>query len=187
MNKIPAIPKLEALSSDNPKIKSGAAKQFIAISQLHPKRLSPDLDFFINLLDNKNYIMKWMAIDVVGNLLQFEDESTKKSLLKRMFTFLHERKLITAAHAISALGTIVQANPEHRKSIITQLLKTESYTYETEECKNIVMGKVIVALNNFADELTNKNTVREFVVRQTSNTRNATKKKAEQLLKKLTL
>jgi hypothetical protein len=185
MNKSTTIPNLEALSSDNPKIKYGAAKQFIANSKSHPQLLSPHFDFFLNLLDSNNNILKWTAIDVVGNIIVFEDERTIKQILKRLFVFLKAGKLITAAHAISALTTIAQSKPEHRKPIITQLLKTESYNYETEECKNIVMGKVILALKNFTGEFINNKTVRSFAERQTSNTRNATKKKAEQFLKKL--
>ncbi|MBI5215721.1 MAG: hypothetical protein HY960_08205 [Ignavibacteriae bacterium] len=185
MNKSPTIPELESLSSDNPKIKYGAAKRFIAIAKSHPQLLSPHLNFFINLLDSRNNILKWSAIDVIGNMFRFGDESTKKLLLKRMVTFLQEGKLITAAHAIAALHTIAQSNPEYRKSIITHLLNIQSYNYETDECKNIIMGKIIIALKSFADELGNNKTVRKFAEQQTNNPRNATKKKAEQFLKLL--
>ncbi len=187
MNTSPTIPTLSSLSSDYPRIKYVAAKQFIALSKSQPALLSPHLDFFINLMNSKNNILKWTAIDVVGNLLILENEITSRKLLKKLYGFLQEGKLITAAHAISALGTIAKEKPEYQKTITLQLLKTETYSYETKECWNIVMGKTLLALNQYSPALTKNKSVRSFAEHQTRNSRNTTKKKAEQLLKNITL
>jgi len=63
-------------------------------------------------------------------------------------------------------------------------LKIEHYNYETDECRNIALGKVILAIGSYFDRLKDKKIVIEFVEQQTKNTRNATKKKAEKFLRK---
>jgi hypothetical protein len=46
------------------------------------------------------------------------------------------------------------------------------------------MGKVIEAIGSYSSQLKDKKAVIEFAQRQTKNTRNATRKKAERFLKK---
>ncbi|TAK57623.1 MAG: hypothetical protein EPO24_09690 [Bacteroidetes bacterium] len=176
---------LANLSSDNPRIKYGTAKELIALSAKQPNLLYPNLDFFDKLLKSENNILKWTAIDIVGHLVPLTTERQQKAYVKKMIAFLQGGKLITAAHSISALAHIAKELPELRTTILTQLLKVEQYTYETIECRNIVIGKTLLALNNFTNELTKLKGASAFIERQTSNTRPATKKKAERLLRVL--
>ncbi|MEW5816265.1 MAG: hypothetical protein AB1798_12820 [Spirochaetota bacterium] len=59
------------------------------------------------------------------------------------------------------------------------------YVYETDECRNIALGKVILALGTYVLQLKDKSEVIHFIERQTNNSRNATRKKAEQVLRKI--
>jgi hypothetical protein len=136
------------------------------------------------MLDHENQILKWTAIDVIGHLAKSDKIKNTDRILKKLFGLLNAGKLITAGHAITALAGIAKAKPKYRGRITSELLKVERYKYDTDECRNIVIGIVIKAIGPFYPELKDKRAVIAFVKRQIKNRRNATRKKVEQFLKK---
>lgn len=173
------------LRSESPEIKYCAAKNAIAISETNPRRLYPQLPFFAKLLDGDNQVMKWTAIRVVGNLSQVDKSGRIKRLLPRLIGYLNSGKLITANNTIMSLTQVAKSKPELRDDILAQFMKVERYRYESEECRNIVIGKAITALGEFDDHIQNSRKIRNFLERQTHNSRNATKTKAAKLLRRL--
>ena len=178
--------KFNDLLSKDPKIKYSYAKELLAVAKENPAELYPDLESFVKLLDNENRILKWTAIDIIGALARVDNARTIEKLMSKLFGLLSAGNLITANHAIAALADIALAKPEHQADITNELLKVEHYDYETDECQNIAIGKVILAISRYFDGLDDKEAVIEFARRQTENTRNATRKKAEQFLRKYT-
>lgn len=176
---------LDAFSSTNAKIKYACAKQAIVISKNNPSMLYPDFEFFVKLLDSSNNILKWTAIQVIGNLSAVDKKKKVDKLLPQIISFLKSGKLITANNAILALTEIAYNKPKHSDKIIKELFKSENYSFETSECKNIVIGKILLALDRLKDQIKNQKDALSFVERQTHNSRNATKKKAQVLIKKL--
>ncbi len=106
-------------------------------------------------------------------------------MIGKLFNLLDSGELITANHAISALSNIALAKPQYQNKITGELLKVEHYNYDTDECRNIAVGKVILALGSYVGSLLGNKSVIEFTKRQTANARPATSKKAEHLLTKL--
>lgn len=176
---------LADLSSHDPKTKYGSARSLLAIAKDSPSELYPHIEQFVELLYSENRILKWTAIDIIGLLSKVDEKGKIDILMGKMFGLLNTGNMITANHAIAALADIAVAKPEYQNRITAELLKVEHYDYDTDECRNIALGKVILALGAFSGQIEDKRAVGEFVERQTKNTRNATKKKAEQLLKKL--
>jgi hypothetical protein len=172
------------LSSNKPKIKYGCAKRLTTLAKNEPDKLYPHFDYFVKMLDHENQILKWTAIDIVGHLAESDKIKNIGRILRRLFGFLNAGKLITAGHAAQALAGIAKAKPKYQRKITDELLKVERYKYDTEECRNIVIGIVINAVGPFYPELKDKKAVIEFAKRQLKNRRNATRKKAEQFLKK---
>ncbi len=175
---------LADLSSKDPKIKYGCAKNLSTLAGENPSEIYPHLDFFVKLLDSDNKFLKWTAIDVIGHLAKVDKAKNIDNLMGKLFRLLSGGNLITANHAISALTCIALAKPEYQEKITDEFLKVEQYRYDTDECHNIAIGKVILAISTYLSQLENKGAVIEFVGRQTKNTRSATRKKAEQFLKK---
>lgn len=171
------------LSSKKAKVKYSSANKLVSIAEKEPATLYPRFDLFVKLLDSDNQILKWIAIRVIGKLSTVDKEGKVDRLLKRFFSLLDCGKLITANNAILALGEIARNRPRYKKRIIKELLKVDGYKYDTDECANIAIGKVILALGNFKGELEGDKDVISFLKEQTKNTRNATSKKAKQLLK----
>ncbi len=172
------------LSSKDPVIKYGCAKRLLAAAKEDPAQLYPRLDFFVSLLDGENRILKWTAIDVIGQLARVDTAGDVDKLTGRLFALLGAGNMITANHAITALANIARTKPEHQNRITREILKVEHYSFDTSECRNIAVGTAIVAIGSYFDQLPDKEAAVAFARRQTKNTRNATRKKAEQFLKK---
>jgi hypothetical protein len=172
------------LLSEDPKIKYGCAKNLLTLAKEKPAELYSELDFFVELLDSENKILKWTAIDIIGALAKVDKARTVDKLMGRIVGLLNTGNMITANHAIMALADIARARPEYQLAITDELLKVERYNYDTVECRNIAIGKVILAISTYFNNLKDQEAVIEFIRRQTKNTRNATKKKAEQFLKR---
>lgn len=172
------------LSSKDSKVKYGCAKNLLAIAKNSPDELYPYIDYFVKLLDDENQILKWTAIDIIGHLSKVDKEKKVDQMMGRLFKLLNTGKMITAGHAIASLAEVALAKPEYQKEITDEFLEVEHYTYDTDECHNIALGKVIIAISSYFDRLKDGKIVIEFVERQTRNKRNATKKKAEKFFKK---
>lgn len=157
----------------------------MSIARESPEEIYSNFDFFEKLLDNENQILKWTAIDIIGYLAKIDEKSKIDKIMDKLYGFLSSGKLITANHAIFSLSLIAISKPEYREKITEEFLKVERNNYETIECRNIAIGKVILALDSYICDIRDKKPIVKFLKNQTNNTRNATKKKAEKLLKKI--
>lgn len=176
---------LDKLNSKNPKIKYGFAKELLKIGSQNPKQLYQHFDYFAELLTSDNNILKWTAVDLIGYLSVVDKDNKVDSLMPDLIKFLHGGVLITCNHSIFALGLIAQNKPNFKEKIINELITISNDKFETEECKNIATGKVLEAIKPFVADIKNNKAVLIFVENATKSERNSTKKKAEQLLKKI--
>lgn len=177
----------EKLESPDIKGKYAFVRALLVAGKENPKALYPYLAKIIGMLDSKNTIVTWAAIELLGNLIGVDKDHKIKALLPRLYMYLNTGGMITANHAVAALSEIAKVELGFQDEIIGELLKTEGYEYDTDECRNIVYGTIIKGMNTcypvIREEKTKKK-VFEFIRKQQGNTRNATKKKAEAFLKK---
>jgi hypothetical protein len=178
---------LDKLRSKDPRIKYGFAKELLKIGSNNPELLYSHLDYWIKIMGSDNNILKWTAIDIIGYISAIDQENKTDKLINNLFLFLHGGRLITCNHAIFSLGLIAKNKPVHRTAIINELIAVSKDTFETEECKNIAIGKVLLALTDFLNDIKNSMEAMEFIMLAKKSTRKATSKKAEVLLKKLIL
>jgi hypothetical protein len=176
---------LNGISSQNPRTKFRSAKILRIISKRNPEVLYSNMEFFADLLDNENNILKWNAIDIIANLTTVDSHDKFDGLFERFYSNLHKGSLITAGHIVDNSGTIALAKPELQDMITKELLKVEEIPLPTEECRNILIGKAIKAFEVYYEKIKDKDELVSFVERQLDNSRKATKAKAESLLRKL--
>lgn len=176
---------LDKLNSKDPKIKYGFAKELLKIASEKPEQLYEHFDYWAELMTSDNNILKWTAIDIIGYLSAVDKDNRIDCLMPDLFNFLHGGVLITCNHSIFALGLIAQNKPNFKEKIINELIAISQDKFETNECKNIATGKVIEAFKPFTSDIKNNKTVMAFIENATKSERNSTKKKAEQLLKKI--
>jgi hypothetical protein len=185
-NLIPVV--IEGISSNNARIKFGCAKILRTISEEQPEILYQNIDYFIELLNHDNQIIKWNAMDIIANLTQVDKEKKFDEIFKRYYDHINENAMVTVGHVIDNSGKIALAKPYLAEKITNELLKIEKLPTKsrlTHECKNILYGKTILAFDTFIDQIKNKNEVVSFVRRQLKNSRNSTRSKAEKFLKKI--
>jgi len=172
-------------SSTSPRIKFGSAKTLRIISERSPELLYSRMDFFADLLDSENNILKWIAMDIIANLTTIDYRNEFSKLFKKFYGYLYEGSLITAGHVVDDSGKIALSKPELSDEITRELLKVEKILLPTKECRNILIGKTIKAFEVYYGNLKDKDKVISFVKRQSNNPRNATKARAEKFLRRL--
>jgi len=177
---------IEGVDSSNPRIKYGCAKILSIISQDSPEELYTNIDFFIELLNSENNIIKWNAMDILANLTKVDKDKKFDDIFKKYYDLLNEDAMVTVGHVIDNSGKIALAKHYLSQNITNELLKLEKIPTKprvTQECKNILYGKAILAFNAYFDHIENKKEVISFVKRQLKCTRPATKAKAEKFIK----
>lgn len=181
---------LKDFFSDKAQIKYCCAKNAIALSQEKPEVLYPDFDFFLQFLDGENHVLKWTAIIIIGNLSKADKKNKVEKIIPKFIGFLNEKEMITANNTIKALVKIIEARPKIKNKILKEVIKVEKYKYYNKgelspECRNITIGHAIDALSEFKDDIKNKKEFINFIKRQTKNTRQTVRKRADNLFKKI--
>jgi len=175
----------DGISSANPRIKFKSAKILRIISEKNPKILYSKMDFFVNLLESENNILKWTAIDIIGNLSSVDSKNEFDEIFEKFYDLLSDESMITAGHVIDNSAKIARAKPHLKNKITKKLLKVEKIQYKTTECRNILLGNVISSFGQYIDQVDNKEKIISLVKRQLKNPRRATRAKAEKFLIKV--
>lgn len=182
---------LKDLYNEKPEIKYCAAKKAIQISQKDPKSLYPDFETFEKFLSSENNVMRWTATKVIGNLAHIDAKNKIDKAIPTLISFVTDRSLITAANAVLALSQIAKSKPQYKEEILKALFSTEKATYYSKgasspECRNVVLGHVLNNLPNLGSDVLQRKDVREFLDRQTKNTRPKVRQTAKKLLENKT-
>ena len=177
---------IKDLNSKQAAVKYKAAKTLSRMSEENPEILYPYFETFVKLLDGTNNILKWNAIDIIGNLAAADTEDKFSSLFGKYYGLLVSGSLITAAHVVESSPVIIKYKPELENQITGTLFSVEFVPLPTAECRDILRGKVITAFNKYAKTSKNKNLMLGFAGRlvNKSGIRPATQKKAAAFLKK---
>jgi hypothetical protein len=174
------------LLSKDAKTKYTAQREILKLSYENPKALYEDFDFFVKLLSHSNTIFVWTGLLALGNLSSVDKEKKIDTVLESMIAKLNTGKMITAGNALKSLIVVGKSRPDLANHIAEELIKIKNYEYDTEECRNILLGLLFASIFQIWDNLDSKNKDRliQLANANTSNTRNATAKKAERFLYK---
>ena len=175
---------VDGLSAREARTKYGCSKVLRLLSERKPELLYPRFDFFVDLLDSKNSFLKWDAIHFLGNLAAVDSEDRFERIFDSYFAPIPGPVLVTAANVIGNAARIALAKPALTERITGEILKVENASYQTDECRNVALGQAIDSFDKFLEQIESRGPVIALVRRQLDNTRNSTRKKAEQFIKK---
>jgi len=180
-------PPLKGLFAEKPEVKYHAAKKAIQVSLEDPCSLYPDFETFEKFLRGENNVLRWTAIKVIGNLSGVDAGNKVDKAIPTLISFVTDKSLITAANAVAALSLIAKNKPRFKEAILKAILSVEKTTYYNKgepspECRNVVLGHVLNNLPNFGEDVFQREDVREFLDRQTKNTRPKVRSTAKKLL-----
>jgi hypothetical protein len=179
---VPAL--FSGLDADKAGVRLGAARVLYLISEKDPAILYPHADSIIDLLDSDNKILKWSAVHMIGNLAQVDTKRKIDRILDRYLEPIPGPELVTAANVIGGAAKIALAKPELTDKIVKAILKAEKGRYRTAECRNVVLGHAIQALDQLFERTTQKQPVARLVKGQLKNRRSGTRKRAERFVKR---
>jgi hypothetical protein len=174
---------LEGVSSDKARVKYGSAKVLRIIGERNPQVLYPKWDFFSNMLNSENTFLKSDGVFILGYLTRVDSENKIQHIFHKLYSLLDDKSMITAANLIGVSVIIAKAKPELQSSITNKLL-TIDRTHHGLECKNVLKGHAIMALDGLFQESEDKKRILEFMRAELKNTRPSTRSKAERFLKK---
>src|SRR5208283_4925747 len=99
------------------------------------------------MLDSENNIFKWNAILIIGNLAAADSEDKVGPILDRYLAPVCGPVMITAGNIARGAAKIALARPRFADRIARALLKVERANYQTPECRNVALGRVVESLD----------------------------------------
>jgi len=161
----------------------GAAKALKQLSEQSPEMVYPFAGVFLSLLEGEKTVLRWCSAQIIGNLARVDGEGMIEGALDRLLAPISGHELIAAANAIEAAAKIALARPGLTDRIVGEILKAERGVYKTPECRNVAIGHALRALRALSPQVCRQEHVLSFVRRQLRNSRPATRRKAETLLR----
>jgi hypothetical protein len=174
---------LAGTASEMPQVKFGSAKALWLLAEADPGLLYPHFDFFVKQLDSPNGVFRWNAERVLACLAAADIHNKLERLLDRYLSAIPGPQLIDAANVIGFSWKIARAKPQLAERIARAILGVSQAHYKTDECVNVAAGHALQSLGRFFDLIEDKRAVVAFARKQLSNTRSATRRKAEAFLK----
>ena len=178
---------LEGMSSSKASIRYGCAKVLMDLSEVHPEKLYPYMDSFVDLLDSKHRILIWNALAIIANLTRVDKDKKFDTAFDKYYSFVNDEYMVTVANVVGHSGKIALAKPYLADKITDELLKIENISvtpHLTEECKRVIAEKAIKSFDLFFDKVTQKKKVISFVEKHTRSPRTTLRAVAKNFLKK---
>jgi hypothetical protein len=165
-------------------VKFGSAKALWLLAEAGPELLYPHFDFFVKQLDSPIGVFRWNASRTLACLAPADTENRLEPLLDKYLSAIPGPRMIDAANVIGFAWKIARAKPQLAERIARAILGVSQAHYKTDECVNVATGHALQSLGRFFDLIEDQRAVLAFARAQLSNTRPATRRKAEELLKK---
>ncbi len=172
---------IEKMAGPSGTARFAAGKALAVTAAKHPARIYPQFDAIAAMLDSDSKIVCWNAMQIINSLAAVDQEHKIDATLDRYFAFIRGVTLISAGNAVRGLGQIARARPDLLDRVIPAVLGVEGATYETPECRNVVIGHALDALRELWPAVRQRPDVTTFVRRQRANTRAAVARRAEKL------
>jgi len=195
----PAFPRIAARAAAEPEIAAalaasidakpgpvrlGAAKALWLATQEAPEALYPLFDFFVSQLENPNSVVGWNAARALACLAPADRDSKLEAVLDKYLGPIPGPQMIAASNAIAWAPVIALAKPHLADRIARAIMGVRNAVYKTDECRNIAIGYAIQAFGRFFDVIPRQEPVVRFVRGQLENSRAATRRKAQEFLKR---
>ncbi len=155
---------LTGVQSKNNTIRSNSFRTLLLISEDNPEFLYPDWDYFLDMLLSSNNYHKYMAIYILANLTQVDEENKFNDIFDDYFAVLAGEKVMNASHVAANSPTIIKNKPELQPKIIEKLLNID--TIHQGKQKELVKAYAIEALRKIYPDAEDKEKILEFVKAQ---------------------
>jgi hypothetical protein len=178
---------VKGVSSPKATIRYGCAKVLMDLSEKHPEKLYPYMDFFTSLLDSKYRILTWNAMAIIANLARVDKDQKFDAIFDKYYSFMNDPYMVTVASIVGHSSKIAVAKPYLIQKITNELLKVENMAttpHLTEECKRVIAEKTIESFDKFFDQVNTQDKVISFVKKNFHSPRETLRQVAENFITK---
>jgi hypothetical protein len=173
---------LEDVFSKKDEIRSNSFNILISISEKQPEVLYPKWDFFANLLDSHNHYQRYIAINILANLVRIDSKNKFEITFDKYFNNLSGDRAMVAGQAALNSGKIAKTKPNLQTKITNMLLEIEKI-HQGKQI-DLIKAYVIEAFNEYFEKSSDKNKILDFVSAQLESKSPKTRKLAKQFLRK---
>jgi hypothetical protein len=178
---------VKGVSSPKATIRYGCAKVLMDLSEKHPEKLYPYMDFFTRLLDSKYRILTCNAMAIIANLARVDKDQKFDAIFDKYYSFMNDPYMVTVASVVGHSSKIAVAKPYLIQKITNELLKVENMAttpHLTEECKRVIAEKTIESFDKFFDQVNTQDRVISFVKKNFHTPRETLRQVAENFIAK---
>lgn len=173
---------LEGILFKTDAIRYNSFQVLLLLSETHPEVLYPHWDYIADLLGSTNSYAKYIAVYLIANLTKIDTENKFDKIFDIYYSILEGKKTMTAAHVAAMSGKIARYKPVFKEKITEKLLNIDTIHKGTQ--KELIKGYAIHALDEYIEEIENREPILKFVQEQLQSTSPKTRKIAEKFLKK---
>ena len=179
---------LKDLLSKNPKIKYACAKKAIFVSNKNPELIYPQLKFLDQFLYGENKILKWTAMQIIGNLSSIDKMNLIDKYVPVLISSLSDKSMVTASNSAEALSNISKNKQKFEDQILKALIKVEKNVYYSKgkispECRNVAIQNVLKSFEKLDKSIYKRTDIKNFLKRQLKNPRIKVRELAEKQIK----
>jgi len=178
---------LNGISSSRAAIRYGCASVLMDLSEEHPEKVYPYMDYFIKLLNSKYRILTWNAMAIIANLAKVDDDKKFDAIFDKYYSFLNDDYLVTVVSVVGHSSKIALAKPYLIQKITNELLKVDNISttpHLTDECRRVIAEKAIKSFDQFFGQIDNKEKVISFAKRHLDSPRKTLKREAESFVRR---
>ena len=117
---------IQALQSDNDKIRFKHFNILLPISEKNPILLYPFWDVFVALLKKDEVSNKYYAICLIANVVKVDKQNKFEKIFTQFYKLLEHESPVVSPNVAGASGKIVNAKPHLESKITNKLLKVDS-------------------------------------------------------------
>ncbi|KYK38639.1 MAG: hypothetical protein AYK18_06415 [Theionarchaea archaeon DG-70] len=173
---------LEGILSKADAIRYTSFQVLLLLSETHPDILYPHWDYIADLLGSTNNYTKYIAVYLIANLTKIDTENKFDEIFDTYYSILEGKKTMTAAHVAAVSGKIARYKPVFKEKITEKLLSID--TIHKGSQKELIKGYAIHALDEYIEDVENREPILKFVQEQLQSKSPKTRKTAEKFLEK---
>ena len=171
---------LEGILSKKETIRFNSYKVLLFLSGKHPKVVYPKWDFFAGLIDSDNTYLKFIAVNIIANLVRFDTENKFEKIFAKYYNLLND-SVVVAGHITANSGKIAKAKPELQIKITNKLLNIDK---TNQKHKDLIKAGAIESFGEYFERSKDKKKIIEFVKAQLNCESPKTRKIAKEFLRK---
>ena len=173
---------LDGILAKKEEIRFNSYETLLYISENNPAVLYPQWDYLADLLTCDNHFHRYIAINLIANLVKVDNENKFERDFGRYFDNIAGDKTMVAGQAAMNAGKIAKAKPNLQTKITEMLLKIDQI-HQGKQTELMKAG-AITAFDDYFDEAVDKEKIIDFVKTSLESDSPKTRKVAKEFLKK---